>query len=524
MAELFGRQPENQIEPTLSRVRLLLEILGDPQNSAPVLIVAGTNGKTSTARMVDTLLRGLGLRVGLFTSPHLRHVGERILVDGVALDEDRLVAALTDLMPFVRIVDNAEVAAGRPRMTFFEVLTVLAYSVFADAPVDVAVMEVGMGGTWDATNIVDAPVSVVTPIDMDHMEWLGDTLQLIAAEKAGVIKPDAIAVVSRQKPEAAAVLTARSIEVGAALVREGVEFGVLSRVPAVGDQLVTFTTPGGQYDEILLPLYGEHQAANAAAALAAVESFVSPGRMLAIDVVRDAFLTVTSPGRLEVVRRGPTVLVDAAHNPAGARSLATALGESYSFEKVLAVLAVMSDKDATGIVEELADVVDEVIVTATESPRALSPHALAQIASDVLGEHRVSIVPHFQSALETAIEKADETPGTGVLVTGSIVAVGAARTVLAPERPVNPVPDIVSRELPGDVDQDMFTEGDYEELQDRDIDLSSLAFGGQKQTRESEFDDADHAAHKRLAAHSEADADDDFDPADDDDTDDEDDE
>jgi dihydrofolate synthase/folylpolyglutamate synthase len=296
--------------------------------------------------------------------------------------------------------------------------------------------------------------------------------------------------------------------VGAALVREGVEFGVVSRVPAVGGQLVTIRTPGGQYEDVLLPLYGEHQAANAAAALAAVESFVSPGRILAIDVVRDAFLTVTSPGRLEVVRRGPTVLVDAAHNPAGARSLAIALAESYSFEKVVAVLAVMADKDAAGIVEGLADVVDEVIVTATDSQRALSPTALAQIVSDVLGEHRLTVVPHFQTALETAIERADLTPGTAVLVTGSIVAVGAARTVLAPDRPVNPVPEIVSREVVADDDQDIFTEGDYDEIADRNIDLSSLAFGGQSQTRESEFERADNAAHQRLAQHSEPDDDD----------------
>ncbi len=488
IAELLGRQPENNIEPTLGRVRLLLEILGDPQTSAPVLIVAGTNGKTSTARMAETLLRGLGLRVGLFTSPHLAHVGERILVDGVALSDEQLHEALRELLPFVSIVDNAEIAAGRPRMTFFEVLTVLAYVVFADAPVDVAVMEVGMGGLWDATNIVDAPVSVITPIDMDHMEWLGDTLELIATEKAGVIKSDSIAVVSRQQPVAAAVLTARAVEVGAALVREGVEFGIVSRVPAVGGQLVTLTTPGGQYEDILLPLYGEHQAANAAAALTAVESFVSPGRMLALEVVRDSFLTVTSPGRLEVVRRGPTVLVDAAHNPAGARSLAVALTESYSFERVIAVVAVMSDKDASGVLEELVDVIDEIIVTATDSPRAMPATQLADIAAEVLGAPMVRTAPNVASAIDDAIAAADEQPGTAVLVTGSIVAVGHARTLLAPNRPVNPKPEVAERAVSIDENEDMFTESDHEEVEDRNIDLSSLAFGGSP-SRESEFAD-----------------------------------
>lgn len=491
VAELFARQPENKIEPTLSRVRLLLEILGDPQLSAPVLIVAGTNGKTSTARIADSLLRGLGLRVGLFTSPHLRHVGERILVDGVALSEERITAALADLMPYVAIVDNAERQAGRPAMTFFEVLTVLAYVVFADAPVDVAVMEVGMGGRWDATNVVDAPVAVVTPIDMDHMEWLGDTIELIAAEKAGVIKESAIAVVSRQRPEAATVLTMRAVEVGAALVREGVEFGVVSRATAVGGQLLTLQTPGGLYEDVLLPLFGEHQAANAAAALTAVESFVSPGRMLAIDVVRDAFAAATSPGRLEVVRRGPTVLVDAAHNPHGVRSLKAALAESYSFERIVGVLAVMADKDVVGILEELNDVFDEVVVTQTESGRALAAAELEQLATDVFGASRVSRAADLPTALDVAIARADEVPGSGVIVTGSIVAVGAARTLLAPDRPVNPTPTVIDREVDLDTDDEYLTEADAEEVANRKIDLSALAFGGGG--RDAEFEPEDEA-------------------------------
>ena len=502
VADLFARQPENKVEPTLSRIRLLLEIMGDPQTSAPALIVAGTNGKTSTARMIDALLRSLGLRVGLFTSPHLTHVGERILVDGVALSEDALVAALTELLPYVAIVDNAEVGAGRPRLTFFEVLTALAYSVFADAPVDVAVMEVGMGGLWDATNIVDAPVAAITPIDMDHMEWLGDTLELIAAEKAGVIKEGAIAVVARQQPAAAAVLTARALEVNAVLVREGVEFGIASRVPAVGGQLVTLTTPGGNYDEILLPLYGEHQAANAATALAAVESFVSPGRMLAIDAVRDAFAATTSPGRLEVVRRGPTVLVDAAHNPAGARALALALGESYTFDKLIAVVATMTDKDATGVFSALDEAVHEFIVTATDSPRAMAAEHLATLAAEVVGSHRVTVVPRLADALETALAAADAEPGTGVLVTGSIVAVGAARALLAPNRPVNPTPEVVDREVVDDSDEDMYTESDHEQVEDRNIDLSSLAFGGQR-SREDDFEDALIDEHDDVDVESE---------------------
>jgi len=479
IADLFSRQPENQIEPTLSRVKLLLEILGDPQHSAPVLIVAGTNGKTSTARMIDTLLRGLGLRTGLFTSPHLRDVGERILVDGVPLANHQLVAALTELMPYVAIVDNAEVGAGRPRLTFFEVFTALAYSVFADAPVDAAVMEVGLGGTWDATNVVDAPVAVVTPVDMDHMEWLGDTIDLIAAEKAGVIKPDAIAVVSRQSEAAAAVLTSRAVGVGAALVREGVEFGVLSRVPAVGGQLVSFVTPGGQYDDVLLPLYGEHQASNAAAALAAVESFVSPGRQLDVETVRESFATVTSPGRLEVVRRGPTVLVDAAHNPAGARTLAAGVAEAYAFERLVGVIAVMADKDAAGVLEQLVDVLDEVIVTQTDSPRALAADALGAIAVEVFGAANVTVQPSFVHALEESIALADEVPGTGVLVTGSIVAVGAARSLLAPTRPVNPVPAVTVRT----------SDIEFESGEGVGADLANLAFGGASNDDEWADDD-----------------------------------
>ncbi|MGZ4611393.1 MAG: bifunctional folylpolyglutamate synthase/dihydrofolate synthase, partial [Actinomycetes bacterium] len=332
---LAVRWPESILDPTLDRVRDLLDVLGSPQTAYPVLLVAGTNGKTSTARMADVLLRELGLRVGRYTSPHLERVTERITLDGEPLSDQAFARAYDEIEPYLALVD----ARHEHPLSYFETLTAMAYAVFADAPVDVAVVEVGMGGTWDATNAVDATVAVVTPVGLDHQAYLGETIEQIAAEKAGVVKSGGFAVLAQQELPAAEVLLRRVAEVGATVAREGLEFGVVSRALAVGGQLLDLRGLAGEYDDVLLPLLGPHQATNAAVALAAVEALLGNGHdPLDLDAVRAGFAAATSPGRLEVVRRGPTVLLDAAHNPAGARALAAALSTDFAFSRLVAVV------------------------------------------------------------------------------------------------------------------------------------------------------------------------------------------
>ena len=318
--EIVSRRPEHSVDLALDRMTELVGLLGDPQRACPVIHVTGTNGKTSTARMIDALLRSRGLRTGRFTSPHLVSIRERICVDGAPIDAERFVAAYEEILPYVRLVDERHPAA----MSFFEVLTGMAFAIFADTPVDVVVLEVGVGGRLDCTNVADGVVAVITPISIDHTRLLGDTLEEIAGEKAGIIKPGATAVLAQQPLAAAEVLLRYAVEVGATVAREGVEFGVLSREPGVGGQQLALRGLRGTYEDVFLPLFGAHQAGNAACALAAVEAFAGVADEniygpagLDADLVREAFAKVTSPGRLEVIRRSPTIIIDAAHNPAG---------------------------------------------------------------------------------------------------------------------------------------------------------------------------------------------------------------
>jgi dihydrofolate synthase/folylpolyglutamate synthase len=433
-AALTRRWPESVLDPTLDRVRDVLDLLGSPQTAYPVVLVAGTNGKTSTARMADALLRELGLRVGRYTSPHLERVTERISLDGVLLSDEAFVRAYEEVAPFLELVD----AKHDHPLSYFETLTVMAYAVFADAPVDVAVVEVGMGGTWDATNVVDPAVAVVTPIGLDHQAYLGDTIELIAGEKAGIVKDGGFAVLAQQDVAAAEVLLRRAAEVGATVAREGLEFGVLSRALAVGGQLLDLKGLAGTYDEVLVPLLGPYQAHNASVALAAVEAFLGGGReQLDVEAVRAGFASVRSPGRLEVVRRGPTVLLDVAHNPAGAAALAESLVEDFSFRRLVAVVGMLADKDARGLLEVLEPVVDQVVATQSTSPRALPADDLGAVAVDVLGADRVSVAPRLPDAIEEALTLAEEDGalgGSGVLVTGSVVTVGEARVLLHRDR------------------------------------------------------------------------------------------
>lgn len=428
-AALAERFP-TRLVPDLDRIVDLLHLLGDPQRAYPSVHVTGTNGKTSTARMIDALLRAFGLRPGRYTSPHLESVTERISVDGRPVTPETLVRVYAEVAPYLDLVDRRH----PDRLTYFEVITAMAFAAFADAPVDVAVVEVGLGGAWDATNVVHAPVAVVTPIGLDHTELLGATLAQIAAEKAGIVHEGAALVTAVQPLEAVEVLLRRAVQVGATVAREGLEFGVLSRSVAVGGQLLTLAGLGGVYHEVFLPLHGAHMASNAACALAAVEAFLGggPGRRLAEETVRAGFATVDSPGRLETVRSSPTVLLDGAHNPAGAAALVAALADSFAFSRLVGVVAVLADKDVIGILEALEPALDAVVVTQNSSPRALPVDELAAAAVEAFGAERVEVEPRLDDAIEAAVRLAEEDAalGAGVLVTGSVLTVGEARTLL----------------------------------------------------------------------------------------------
>jgi dihydrofolate synthase/folylpolyglutamate synthase len=441
--EIIARRPEHAIEPSLDRIRALVSLLGDPQRAYPVIHLTGTNGKTSTARMTETLLRARGLRTGLFTSPHLSSIQERICVDGVPLGADRFVAAYQEILPYLRLVDDSHPVP----LSFFEVLVGMAFAVFADAPVDVAVIEVGMGGTWDNTNVADGAVAVVTPISIDHSRYLGNTVDAIAADKAGIIKPGAVAVLAQQPLEAAEMLLRRVATVGATVAREGIEFGVTSRELAVGGQLVSIRGLLGEYGGLFLPLFGAYQAGNAACALAAAEAFAGaepggdggPGP-LGEELVREAFATMSSPGRLEIVRRSPTVIVDAAHNPAGMAASMEALEEAFTFTNLVGILAVSEDKDVPAMLDQLEPAVSELVVTCNSSPRSMNPAKLAELAGAVLGPDRVRQAERLDDAIEIAVGLADDAaaaagapPGGGaILVTGSVITAGDARMLLAP--------------------------------------------------------------------------------------------
>ncbi|OLL17397.1 MULTISPECIES: bifunctional tetrahydrofolate synthase/dihydrofolate synthase [unclassified Rhodococcus (in: high G+C Gram-positive bacteria)] len=446
-AELDKRWPETKIEPSLTRIAALMDLLGSPQRSYPAIQIAGTNGKTSVSRMIDALLTRLHRRTGRTTSPHLQLATERISIDGAPVSPRTYVDTYRELEPYVAMIDAQSQAAGGPAMSKFEVTTAMAFAAFAEAPVDVAVVEVGLGGTWDATNVVDAQVAVITPIGLDHTEYLGPDLPTIAGEKAGIIKKaaddglvprDTVAVLAQQDPEVMEVLLRRAVEADAAVAREGSEFKVLARRIAVGGQQLELQGLGGVYTDIFLPLHGEHQARNASLALAAVEAFFGAGadRQLDGDAVRAAFASVLNPGRLERVRSAPTVFLDAAHNPHGAKALAAALADEFDFRKLVGVVSVMADKDVPGLLDALEPVFDEIVVTHNGSPRAMDVDELADLAVARFGDERVVVAQTLPDALETAIAIAEEVAepgeavsGAGVVVTGSVVTAGAARTL-----------------------------------------------------------------------------------------------
>jgi len=425
---LLARWPENRIAPTLERISALVDILGSPQLTYPTIHVGGTNGKTTTSRMIDSLLFEMGLRTGRFTSPHLESYLERISINGQPIDAKEMIFSFNDVSPYFDLMDSK----FENPISFFEAMTALAFAAFAEHPIDVGVIEVGMGGEWDATNVVDADISVIMPIGLDHTEYLGNTITEIAKTKAGIIKEQGFVVLAQQEPEAAVELLRRAAEVGADVAREGLEYSIDSRAIAVGGQLISVTGLRGHYDDIFLPLHGKHQASNAAAALIAVEAFFGE-QDLDIDAVRAGFANVTSPGRCEIIQRDPSIILDAAHNPHGAKALAETIANEFTFDEITGVVAVMADKDALGILQVLEPVMNQIIVTTNSSPRAMSVSDLTILATQVFGADRV----FAENTLEEAITRAkadairplsDES--LAILITGSVVTVGEARTIV----------------------------------------------------------------------------------------------
>ncbi len=428
---LLGRWPETRLEPSLDRIAALCRLLGDPEHAYPVIHLTGTNGKTSTSRMIDTLLRALDLRTGRFTSPHLQSMTERIVLDGEPLSEQLFVDAFADVAAYAQIVDDS---SAHP-LSYFEMMTAMAFAAFADAPVDAAVIEVGMGGSWDATNVADGQVAVITPIGVDHASYLGDRAEIIAVEKAGIIKPGSHVVIAEQEQAVSDVLVRRVLDVGSIALHEGNDFGVTNRANALGGQQISLQGISAQYTDIFLPLHGAHQAHNAAYALAAVEAFTG-SKQLDEDLVREAFAQVTSPGRLEVVRRSPTVLLDAAHNPHGAQATVEAVQDAFTFSPLIGVVGVMADKDVEEMLRIFEPVMAEIVCTQNSTPRSMSALDLAEIAEDIFGAERVTVVARLDDALERAVLMADAAEGYddaigsgGVLVTGSVITVGEARVL-----------------------------------------------------------------------------------------------
>lgn len=426
-ADLLGRIGEAAPQPRLEPTRRVCELLGDPQRSAPVIHITGTNGKTSTSRMIESILRAAGLKTGLLTSPHLVRVNERIVIDGLPVSNEALVRNWRDIAPYLAIVDAELVADGEEALSYFEALTVLAFAVFADAPVDVMVLEVGMGGEWDSTNVADGQVAVFAPIALDHQARLGDTIAEIARTKAGIIKPAASVVSAIQPIEALDELRAAAAHDEASLSIEMVDFALESTTVAVGGQVITVRGRAGEYRDVFLPLYGDYQGQNAAVAIAAVESFLGDGsRALDPDVVAEGLGRATSPGRLQLIGTEPTVFVDAAHNPHGAKALAAAMTEYFDFAEIAIVLAVLGDKDAHGIVAELAPIADRFLVTRSQSDRAIPVDDLVAIVTSVAPEGTVSRFDDFEEAVFAARAWAAESAKRAVLITGSITLIGEA--------------------------------------------------------------------------------------------------
>ena len=429
-AALLKRWPENKLEPTLDRIAALSDALGSPQLSYPTIHITGTNGKTTTTRMIDSMLYEMDLRTGRFTSPHLESITERIAINYEPITAEGFVATYNDIALYLDMIDSRQ---PHP-LSFFEVMVAMSFVAFAEYPVDVGIFEVGMGGEWDATNVINSAVSVITPIGLDHMQYLGETIEEIAATKSGIIKAHSAVVLSRQEPEVAKILMAKCVEKEALPLREGIEFSLRKRELAVGGQVVTVQGMTQTYEDVFIPLYGAHQGSNAASAIAAVEAFAG-SKQVDDEIIRAGLAQVDSPGRCEVLHRNPTVIVDAAHNPHGIAALVRTIKDEFDFSSLITVVAPMGDKDVRGIFEGLADIADRVVVSANSSTRSAAINDAEAIAHSIYGPDRTIVIPHLSDAIVKAIEQAkldndinDE--NCAVIITGSVVTAGEARAIL----------------------------------------------------------------------------------------------
>lgn len=423
LAKLMLRIPENKIRPRLEPTRRAVELLGDPQRAYRVIHVTGTNGKTSTTRFIERILREHGLRTGRFTSPHLVRLNERMALDGEPVSDEQLMSVYSDIEPILEFVDQELAEKGESPLTFFEALAVLGFAVFADAPVDVLVLEVGMGGAWDSTNVADGDVAVFTPIGLDHMDRLGNTIEEISETKSGIIKPGSLVVSSAQEPSALSVLEKVSGQISEGLKIEGRDFRVTEYVATPTGQSISISGLAGDYGPYAAPVFGVHQGQNLAVAVAAVEAFLGGGKLqIADDVLRSAISDVSSPGRLQLIKTEPALLLDGAHNPAGSQILANALRAEFSDKPLVGLVAVLADKDVAGLISNLAGVFESAVITQSSSPRSMATAELELVASQSLGQD-VFGISDFRLALERAKLRASEIGGM-VVVTGSITLVG----------------------------------------------------------------------------------------------------
>ncbi len=432
LEELMKRVPENKIRPRLEPTRRAVQLLGDPQRSYRIIHITGTNGKTSTTRFIERILREHGLRTGRFTSPHLLKFTERMAIDGEPVSDEALYSVYVDIEPILEMVDQELAANSEAPLTFFEALSVLGFAVFADAPVDVLVLEVGMGGAWDSTNVADGDVAVFTPIGLDHMDRLGNTISEIAETKSGIIKQGSLVVSSDQTAEASDVIKRVAGEKAEGHFWLGNDFSVELYEATSTGQRVMVSGLAGKYGPYEAPVFGIHQSANLAVAVAAVEAFLGGGQLpIADDVLRSAVADLSSPGRLQLVRTEPPILLDGAHNPAGAKTLASSLKSEFSDKPLVGLLAVLSDKDVAGVIGELSGCFEGVVVTASSSNRSLEIESLETIAMEHSGAN-TEAAPNAKSGLERARSIAREIDGM-VVVTGSISLVGDVLQILQEE-------------------------------------------------------------------------------------------
>lgn len=433
-SQIVNRRPEHNISPTKARIERALDYLANPQLSYSSLHIAGTNGKTSTARIADSLLRASGLRVGRFTSPHLVSVRERISIDGEPINAQAFLEANRDVEAIIALADKEGEELGQGRLSFFEYLTALAFQAFAAAPIEVGVIEVGMGGRWDSTNVLESAVQVICPISFDHEQWLGHTLAEIAREKAGIIRPGATVICGYQAPEVLAVIREVCRQKDANLRLLGQDIKISDQKMAVGGQMFTVSTPAATYQDLYLPLFGHHQAENAALAIAAVEA-LGAGKPLSEQVLETGLHSASSPGRLEVLAGSPTIIVDAAHNPAGAAALRAGIEDAFGFQKVVGVFSAMADKNVEGILAEMEPLLDAIVTTPMEGERAMEGAELGKIASEVFGVEQTFAAPNLLDAIDQAVAITEEgglpADTVGVVVFGSVVLAGQTRQLLA---------------------------------------------------------------------------------------------